>query len=240
MSPHRDPATPPPSTDGEGVRVSTHGGGWAARRHALPYLAAAVLAVCAGLGYLLMSADGDGRRDAAAQADAPETADAGGDGSVDGAQRPATAAPAATARPRAASPAAPASRGEGLSLDLADYIDPSKPVPSTAEIIRRLNEAGIHSGIGAFNPPGTSPPLVGLAVPEDVPLPEGYVRHYQTTDDGQSIEPILMYSPDYDFFDAAGRPIQVPEDRVVPPDMAPPGIPGRRIAIPPPRDEGRP
>lgn len=238
MSPHRDPATPSPSTDGGGVRVSAHGGGWAARRHALPYLAAAVLAVGAGLAYLLMPAGGE--RDDAARADAAATAGERSDASADEASRAGTTAPAATARPRAAAPLAVGDRGDGLSLDLADHIDPSKPVPSTAEIIRKLNEAGIHSGIGAFNPPGTSPPLVGLAAPEDMPLPEGYVRHYQTTDDGQSIEPILMYSPDYDFFDAAGRPIQVPEDRVVPPDMAPPGIPGRRIAIPPPRDEGRP
>ena len=237
MPAHRDPATPSPSTDGGGVRVSTHRTGWAARHAALPWLAAAALAVCAGLGYVLMSAGGDGRRDA--DADAPATSEERADVPAGDAARTPATAPVATARPRAAA-GATGDRGEGLSLDLAAHIDPSKPVPSTAEIIRRLNEAGIHSGIGAFNPPGTSPPLVGLAVPEDVPLPEGYVRHYQTTDDGQSIEPILMYSPDYDFFDAAGRPIQVPEDRVVPPDMAPPGIPGRRIAIPPPRDEGRP
>ena len=48
---------------------------------------------------------------------------------------------------------------------------------------------------------------VGLAVPEDFVLPEGYVRHHQATDDGQAIEPILMYSPDYEFLDAAGNPV---------------------------------
>lgn len=110
---------------------------------------------------------------------------------------------------------------------------------SAGEYIQALNDMGIHEGIGAFNPPGTSPPLEGLAVPEDFPLPEGYVRHYQTTDDGQDIEPILMYSPDYEFLDENGRPIPIPEDRVVPADRVPSGFPVRPIQIPQPkRDSG--
>ena len=68
-----------------------------------------------------------------------------------------------------------------------------------AEVIDRLHQAGVYGGLGAFSPPGTRPPLVGLAVPEDFVLPEGYVRHYQATDDGQRIEPILMFSPDHQF-----------------------------------------
>ena len=56
----------------------------------------------------------------------------------------------------------------------------------------------------AIPPPGTRPPLVGLAVPEDFALPEGYVRHHQATDDGQRIEAILMFSPDRQF--VLGRP----------------------------------
>jgi hypothetical protein len=109
-----------------------------------------------------------------------------------------------------------------------------------AQVIDELHRAGIHTGLGAFNPPGTSPPLVGLAVPDDYPLPEGYVRHFQATDDGQRIEPILMYSPDYEFFDAAGQRIRIPEDRVVPPNMAPPGLAVRLIDIPPPLPTPRP
>ena len=112
--------------------------------------------------------------------------------------------------------------------------------PTAAEVIDELHKAGIHSGIGAFNPPGTSPPLIGLAVPEDFKLPEGYVRHYQATDDGQRIEPILMYSPDFEFFDSAGRRIDIPADRVVPPGMAPPGMTSRRITVPPPLPSGKP
>jgi hypothetical protein len=64
-----------------------------------------------------------------------------------------------------------------------------------AEVITRLNEAGVSTGLGAFSPPGTRPPLIGLAVPEDYALPPGYVRHHQATDDGQRIEAILMFAP---------------------------------------------
>lgn len=122
--------------------------------------------------------------------------------------------------------------------DLANYVLPGEPAPRMEEVIDSLHKAGIHSGLGAFSPPGTSPPLVGLAVPDDYPLPEGYVRHGQATDDGQRIEPILMFSPDFEFFDSAGVRIEVPLDRVVPPHLAPPGLPLRRIEIPAPRQPG--
>jgi hypothetical protein len=61
----------------------------------------------------------------------------------------------------------------------------------------RLHQAGVRTGLGAFNPPGTRPPLIGLAVPEDFALPPGYLRHHQATDDGQRIEAILMFDPDH-------------------------------------------
>lgn len=123
--------------------------------------------------------------------------------------------------------------------DLSNYV-PKGQTPSMKEVIDRLHQAGINTGLGAFNPPGTRPPLVGLAVPEGYPLPEGYVRHYQATDDGQRIEPILMFAPDRQFFDANNRPIEVPQDRVVTPELAPPGFPIRRIVIPAPVEPGRP
>jgi hypothetical protein len=125
------------------------------------------------------------------------------------------------------------------SPDITDFINNGE-VPTMAEVISRLHAAGVRSGLGAFNPPGTRPPLVGLAVPEAFVLPEGYVRHHQATDDGQRIEPILMFAPDHQLFDAAGRPIAMPKDRVVPPELAPPGLPVRRIAIPAPSEPGRP
>ena len=117
--------------------------------------------------------------------------------------------------------------------DLADYINAGEQ-PTMGEVIARLHEAGVHTGLGAFNPPGTKPPLVGLAVPENFPLPPGYVRHYQATDDGQRIEPILMFAPDYQPTTADGRPVALPPNRVVPPELAPPGLPIRRIVVPAP------
>jgi hypothetical protein len=113
--------------------------------------------------------------------------------------------------------------------DLASYFRPGDPVPSTANLIKALNDAGVRTGIAAFNPPGTSPPLEGLAVPADFALPPGYVRHHQVTDEGVSIEPILMFSPDLVLRDAQGRPIALPENRVVPPELAPPGLPRRWV-----------
>lgn len=123
--------------------------------------------------------------------------------------------------------------------DLAAHV-PAGQAPSMAQVIQRLHAAGVHTGLGAFQPPGTRPPLVGLAVPEDFALPDGYVRHHQATDDGQRIEAILMFAPDRQFVDAQGRVITVPPDRVVPPEWAPPGLPLRRIVVPPPLDSSRP
>ncbi len=123
--------------------------------------------------------------------------------------------------------------------DLAAHV-PAGQAPSMVEVIQRLHQAGVHTGLGAFNPPGTSPPLVGLAVPPDFPLPDGYVRHHQTTDDGQDIEPILMFAPDRTFYDRSGRAIELPKDRVVPPEWAPPGLPIRRVVVPPPLPPGKP
>jgi hypothetical protein len=72
-------------------------------------------------------------------------------------------------------------------------------------------------------------------VPEDLELPEGYVRHYQATDDGELLPPILMFHPDYEFFDANGQPIELPEDLIVPPELAPPGLEDEPLLeLPPP------
>jgi hypothetical protein len=101
-----------------------------------------------------------------------------------------------------------------------------------APVIDALNRAGVHDGIAAFPPPGTDPPKAGVIVPDGVELPEGYVRHYQTTDDGQPLPPILMFHPDYTFTDELGNPVAVPPDRVVPPELVPPGMPVQMLAIP--------
>jgi hypothetical protein len=161
---------------------------------------------------------------------------------------PSFAAPAIAPRPLpagtgvAAAPAPDVSRvrdpNGDLTPDLSDYVNKGEK-PTMAEVIDRLQQAGVTGGLAAFSPPGTRPPLIGLAVPEDFELPEGYIRHYQATDDGQRIEPILMFSPDHAFVDAANRPIEIPKDRVVPPELAPPGLPIRRVVIPAPKEPGR-
>lgn len=120
--------------------------------------------------------------------------------------------------------------------DLAAHFRPGDPEPTGAEVIEALHEAGVRTGLGAFNPPGTSPPLVGLAVPDGFLLPPGYVRHHQVTDEGVPIEPILMFSPDFILYDAQGKPIPMPANRVVPPGLAPPGLPLRPVQISPPKD----
>lgn len=122
--------------------------------------------------------------------------------------------------------------------DLSSYV-PRGANPTMNEVIKRLHEAGVYTGLAAFNPPGTRPNLVGLAVPEDFPLPTGYVRHHQSTDDGQTVEPILMFAPDFQLLDAAKQPVAMPEDRIVPPELAPPGLPIRRVVIPAPLESER-
>lgn len=124
------------------------------------------------------------------------------------------------------------------TADLTAYVARGAK-PTMNEVINRLHDAGIQTGLAAFNPPGTRPNVVGLAVPEDFVLPEGYVRHHQATDDGQRVEAILMYAPDRVFFDTNHQPIAIPKDRVVPKELAPPGLPIRLIVIPPPTDSGR-
>ncbi len=120
-----------------------------------------------------------------------------------------------------------------VSDDLANYFRPGDPEPTGAELIEALNDAGVHTGIGAFNPPGTSPLLSGLVVPEDFDLPEGFVRHHQVTDQGEALEPILMFSPDIEYYEAAGN-VPIPEDRIVTPELAPPGMPIRELILPKP------
>jgi hypothetical protein len=100
------------------------------------------------------------------------------------------------------------------------------------ELLNAAVAGGATTGIAAFPPPGTDPIKVGLVVPGNFELPEGFLRHHQITDDGRRLEPILMFSPDYEFVDADGKPVAVPEDGIVPAEMAPPGLPLRVLAVP--------
>lgn len=196
------------------------------------YIGIALLLAAAGLAllvFLWLSAGPDAGPDAGMEAPAPTPAPAPG--------KAPPAQPALAQAPPAAQPRMPEGDADPTP-DLRSYVARGEK-PTMAEVINRLHERGIRTGLGAFNPPGTSPPLVGLAVPEDFPLPKGYVRHHQATDDGQRIEAILMFAPDYQPLDAAGQPIAVPKDRVVPPELAPPGLPVRRITIPTPAESTR-
>ena len=214
MAERQPPRTPPSATDGEGVRVVAKPRGprrtWA--------LLAVIALVAAAVWWWLLP---QGQDAMAAAADKPALA------TTDAA--PQSAHPT-TPTPVQELPAMPSNDPN----DLASHFRPGDPEPTGAEVIEALHEAGIRTGLGAFNPPGTSPPLEGLAVPDDYDLPPGYVRHHQVTDEGVAIEPILMFSPDFNLRDAQGRPIPLPADRIVTAQFAPPGLPLRRIRIPSP------
>jgi len=221
VSDARDPAPPSPPPGGEdGVRVMRHArrrGGW---------IAVIAIAVVGG-GWLLGPGSpappppGHATPSVAPGADAPGA-------------RPASTPPGEGPTGRTAR-AVPVVHGEDPTPDLSDYVHPGE-APTMAEVIAALHRRGIRTGLGAFQPHGTSPPLMGLEVPDGFALPAGYVRHHQATDDGQRIPPILMFHPDVRHVDVGGRRVAVPPDRVVPPDLAPPGMPRRPVRIPPPRD----
>lgn len=222
--------TPPSDNDGDGVRVIAKGRG--GRRHLGLYALLALAMIAAVVAYLVnRRGPSQGLAGTPTQAQADEAPRA-----VTVAAR--AGAPVDPARTtRRATPAPLEAPYELRSLDpndVAAHMRPGDPEPTAAELIEALRHAGIHSGIAAFNPPGTSPPLPGLAVPDGFDLPDGYVRHHQVTDGGEPIEPILMFSPDFDLYDTDGRPIVIPDNRVVPPELAPPGFPKRQVRIPSP------
>jgi hypothetical protein len=151
----------------------------------------------------------------------------------------AASAPAAPPAPAAAGPAVarphPVRHAEHRSptARAAAPAEPSAPRDVSAkDLIETMNAGGVHTGIAAFPPPGTKPVKRGIVVPDDFVLPEGYVRHYQATDDGRQLAPILMLHPDYDLVDARGERIALPDDRVVPPELAPADLPVRILELP--------
>lgn len=99
------------------------------------------------------------------------------------------------------------------------------PAEVIAEAMRDAGPPPERSGLALFPAMGTEPLMEGLIVPEGYELPPGYVRHYQVTDDGQMLPAILMFHPDYTPKDEQGKALPVPENRVVPWDMAPAGMP---------------
>ncbi len=106
------------------------------------------------------------------------------------------------------------------------------PAEEQKEVYVDQLEPGDGTGIHAFPRPGTKQLKSGLIVPDGFTLPEGYLRHVQSTDDGRQLPPILMFHPDYRPEDAQGRPVALPEGRIVPPELAPPGMPLQWLQAP--------
>jgi hypothetical protein len=157
-------------------------------------------------------------------------------------ERDGTAAPTPGARVRVAHPRriaalapaeAPASSQPALSGERAAAALPRAAdggPPTHEEPAFGLGPPG--TGISAFPKPGTDPVKIGIVVPEDFELPEGFVRHHQVTDDGVDLPAILMFHPDYEWVDERGRRIEIPADRVVPPELAPPGLEVKLLEVP--------
>ena len=168
-----------------------------------------------------------------------------GPSTLDVASRPAAApaAPAPTARdardsrvidPHAEPVVRAVDRLRARRRAAAAAAEGARPELDARDVIPYLRSRGETTGIAAFEPPGTDPPKAGIVVPDDFPLPEGYVRHYQADDDGNQLPAILMFHPDYEFVDEGGTPVALPESRVVPPELAPSGLPIRMLDVPPP------
>jgi hypothetical protein len=136
-------------------------------------------------------------------------------------------APPAPSRP---APARPAPRA--LPKHIQDQVAavPDEVLEQLPEGLYEMPKPGEEpSGMMLFPAPGTDPIKMGIIVPEDFELPPGYVRHYQATDEGERLPAILMFSPDQPPLDANGQPMKVTENGIVPPELAPPGLPIRML-----------
>jgi hypothetical protein len=152
---------------------------------------------------------------------APGSAPSGRPRAPDGARRTAAARPA-----DGAAPTAPGEPGAG-SHEPAEAPDPEAADESDGPELRGQERAGV----ALFPARGTKPIKRGILVPDDFDLPPGYVRHFQTTDNGRMLPSILMFHPDYQPLDSDGKPIPLPADRVVPREMAPPGLPIEMLEV---------
>jgi hypothetical protein len=193
----------------------------ASRGKSIALLAGAVALACIAL-LVLFGRPGE-RAAPAPEAPPPVAAQPGSPG-AEPAAPPSEPPPVASAMPKAPPPPEPEEVDAVAAAEAAEP-EPEPPAEETP------------SGIGLFPPPGTDPIKLGIVVPDDYELPEGYLRHYQVTDDGQELQPILLFHPDYVVYGDGGEPIPLPSDRVVPPELAPPGMPIQTLELPPPREE---
>jgi len=144
--------------------------------------------------------------------------------------------PAAVAGDEPRAPSGPAREPTPASTQAAERSDEGVPAGEASGEAPMFGTGAPGEGIAVFPPPGTKPIKSGILVPENFQLPPGYVRHYQATDDGQRVPAILMFHPDYHPVDEHGAPIPLPADRIVPADMAPPGMPIEILQ--PPENQG--
>jgi hypothetical protein len=233
--------------DADGVRITADP---AARKQPLVLVAALAVAALAAVALarlLLPTATTRAEPASAGAHAAPATGDAPAAGTPSPRGARVRVARSGAPAPPAGTPARPPSARSTPTAGGADA--PAAGEPVAANAAARRDASPTHeeppftigapgSGIEVFPKPGTDPLRLGLVVPDDFELPEGYVRHFQVTDDGRTLEPILMFHPDYEFFDEDGRPIELPADLVVPPELAPPGLPLRALEPPPPVAQG--
>ena len=106
------------------------------------------------------------------------------------------------------------------------------PEAAAADYIAALRSTGERGGVAAFPAPATRPARAGVVVPPDYVLPEGFARHFQSTDAGRQLEPILVVSPGYEIVDESGDVVALADDRIVPPEYAPPDLPLRMLELP--------
>jgi hypothetical protein len=126
--------------------------------------------------------------------------------------------------------AAPTSESPPTDPAPARAAQPVEP-PSREDAPFSMGKPGETSGIKLFPAMGTKPTKIGIVVPDDFELPEGYVRHFQAGEDGELLPAILLFHPDFEWVDDAGEPIPLPPDRVVPPELAPPGMPIEMLEV---------
>jgi hypothetical protein len=142
-------------------------------------------------------------------------------------------APLASLEPSSEGDPQPGARATQAPAEAPEGQDPEAEHPEAQGVSAENSPAPQgREGIGAFPLPGTKRIKPGIVVPEDFALPPGYVRHYQATDKGELLQAILMFHPDHKPVDAKGNPIPIPPDRVVPPELAPPGLPIETLKIP--------
>jgi len=211
---------------GDGVRVTTIEGG--IRRVVLLILATVAVVLAVGLVVATRTTERDATPEGRTMALAPGDQAPGDPGAARGtgtAGVPPERATGAGTRPRA-EPRRMSDEALLAALQRAE-------ARGTIEV----GEPGDQGGLAAFPPPGTKPIKRGIVVPEGFALPPGYVRHYQAMDDGRRLPAVLMFHPDFELVDANGQVVPLPEDRLVPPELAPEGLAIDLLDVPEPEIE---